>query len=282
MQVRGAGTGVAPATGPVKRGSVVSIFSSKGGTGKTFLVTNLAAALSERSGKDTAIVDLELEMGDVFAYYGEDSRQTVQDMLAVGDMTEPEEIKAAGKRLGQHLWAYGVAAEPGSHGVAGEAIGKVLRAVRGTFDYTVVDASANYSDAALASFDVAEAVYLITGLDIVGVRHLSVALNTLMTLGLPRERFRIVLNRADSKVGLEAEEVERALKVEVDARIPSSRLVPLSLNHGRPVYLAEPKSPVAKAIGSLADRIMESARQDASSPTPDSGKHRKPGLFKRG
>jgi pilus assembly protein CpaE len=175
-----------------------------------------------------------------------------------------------------------VAAEPGSHGVAGEAIGKVLRAIRGTFDYAVVDASANYSDHALASFDVADAVYLITGLDIVGVRHLSLALNTLMTLGLPRERFRIVLNRADSKVGLEAAEVERALKVEVDAHIPSSRLVPLSLNHGRPVYLAEPKSPVAKAIGSLADRIMESARQDASSPTPDSGKHRKPGLFKRG
>jgi pilus assembly protein CpaE len=282
MQVRGAGSGVAPAATPLKRGNVVSIFSSKGGTGKTFLVTNLAAALAERSGQDTAIVDLELEMGDVFSYFGEDSRQTVQDMLAVGHMTEPTEIKAAGKHLGQHLWGYGVAAEPGTHGVAGEAVGKLLRAIRGTFDYTVVDSSANYSDHALASFDVADAVYLVTGLDIVGLRHLSMALHTMDTLGLPRERFRIVLNRADSKVGLDAEEVERVLKVEVDARIPSSRLVPLSLNHGKPVYLSEPKSGVAKAIGSLANRIIESTKPDEATLTPDSGKHRKPGLFKRG
>jgi pilus assembly protein CpaE len=282
MQVRGSGSGLTTVETPLRRGTVVSIFSSKGGTGKTFLVANLAAALAERSGQDTAIVDLELEMGDVFSYFGEDSRQTVQDMLAVGHMTNPDEIKAAGKRLGDHLWAYGVAAEPGTHGVPGEAIGKMLRAVRGTFGYTVVDSSANYSDHALASFDVADAVYLITGLDIVGVRHLSMALQTMLTLGLPRERFRIVLNRSDSKVGLEAGEVEKVLKVEVDARIPSSRLVPLSLNLGRPVYLAEPKSPVAKAIGSLADRIIESARRDESTPAPDTGKHRKPGLFRRG
>jgi pilus assembly protein CpaE len=174
-----------------------------------------------------------------------------------------------------------VAPDPGAHGVPGEAVGKLLRALRGTFAYTVVDSSADYSDHTLASFDAADAVYLITGLDIVGVRHLSLALNTLTSLGVPRERFRTVLNRADSKVGLDPEEVERVLKIEVDVRIPSSRLVPLSLNHGKPVYLGEPRSPVAKAIGSLADRIIQS-RQDASPSAVDSGKPRKSGLFKRG
>ena len=84
---------------------------------------------------------------------------------------------------------------------AGEAIGKFLRALRNDFPYVVVDASVDYSDSALVCFDLSDAICLVTGLDVVGVKHLSKALDTLLTIGLPRERFRVVLNRADSKVG---------------------------------------------------------------------------------
>jgi pilus assembly protein CpaE len=72
---------------------------------------------------------------------------------------------------------------------------------------------------------------------------------------LPRERFHVVLNRADSKVGLSADEVERIMKLEVDALIPSSRLVPVCLNQGQTVVGAEPKSPVARAVRELAHTI---------------------------
>jgi pilus assembly protein CpaE len=98
-------------------------------------------------------------------------------------------------------------------------------------------------------------ICLVTGLDVVGVKHLSKALDTLLTIGLPRERFRVVLNRADSKVGLDASDVERVMKIQVDAMIPSSRLVPTSLNKGRPVVLDEPQSEVAASITHLAVRF---------------------------
>jgi len=68
-----------------------------------------------------------------------------------------------------------------------------------------------------------------------------------------------VLNRADSKVGLDASDVERVMKVQVDAMIPSSRLVPTSLNKGRPVVLDEPSSEVAVAVRQLAGKFMEGA-----------------------
>ncbi len=125
----------------------------------------------------------------------------------------------------------------------GEAVGKYLRVLRNNFAYVVVDASADYTDLALACFDLSDAICLVTGLDVVGVKHLSKALETLLTIGLPRDRFRIVLNRADSKVGLDAGDVERVMKIQVDTMIPSSRLVPTSLNKGRPVVLEEPNSP---------------------------------------
>jgi pilus assembly protein CpaE len=120
---------------------------------------------------------------------------------------------------------------------------------------------------------------------VVGVKHLSKALDTLLTIGLPRERFRVVLNRADSKVGLDASDVERVMKIRVDAMIPSSRLVPTSLNKGRPVVIEEPGSEVAQAIRSLAQRFAGSADEGGLAPTlvmsAEDKKKKKGGLFAR-
>jgi pilus assembly protein CpaE len=96
---------------------------------------------------------------------------------------------------------------------------------------------------------------------VVGVKHLSKALDTLLTIGLPRERFRVVLNRADSKVGLDAADVERVMKIRVDAMIPSSRLVPTSLNKGRPVVLDDPNSEVSQSVTQLAIRFSGADRE---------------------
>jgi pilus assembly protein CpaE len=253
--VRGAAVGPRTEVDGAK-GTVVSIFSSKGGTGKTFLTANLAVALSVKTGQDTAVLDGDLDMGDVFAYFGRDSNRTLPDLLAVGSLSERESILAAGTHLHEHLWGFAATLEPGAEPVSGEAMAGVIRTLRRNFAYTVVDASANYSDEALATFDVSDAIVLVTGLDIVGLRHLSSALRTLLSLGVPRDRFRIALNRADSRVGLDADEVGRVMKLRIDTMIPSSRDVPVSLNAGKPVYLSHPKSPVVKALGAFADQII--------------------------
>jgi pilus assembly protein CpaE len=99
------------------------------------------------------------------------------------------------------------------------------------------------------------------------VKHLGKALDTLLQIGLPRDRFRVVLNRADSKVGLDASDVERVMKVQVDAMIPSSRLVPTSLNKGRPVVLDEPSSEVAVAVRQLAGKFVEATSGAEGGPS---------------
>jgi pilus assembly protein CpaE len=238
------------------RGHILSVFSSKGGTGKTFLTTNLATAMAELTGQDTAVVDLDIDMGDVFTYFGREPTATIQDLMALGEGGDPHAIRAAGVQLGDHIWAYGAPPDPAAEAPAGEAVGKFLRALRSNFPYLVVDASVDYSDSALVCFDLSDAICLVTGLDVVGVKHLSKALDTLLSIGLPRDRFHVVLNRADSKVGLDATDVERVMKIQVDAMIPSSRLVPTSLNKGRPVVLDEPTSEVAVSIRQLAAKFV--------------------------
>jgi pilus assembly protein CpaE len=242
-------------TARVRRGHIISVFSSKGGSGKTFLTTNLAVAIAQVTGEDVAVVDLDVDMGDVFTYFGREPSASITDLMALGEGGTSDEIRSVGVEVAPHTWSFGAPPDPAAEAPAGEAVGKFLRAIRSEFDYVVVDASVDYSDSALVCFDLSDMICLVTGLDVVGVKHLSKALDTLLTIGLPRERFRVVLNRADSKVGLDASDVERVMKIQVDAMIPSSRLVPTSLNKGRPVVLDEPTAEVSQSITSLAVRF---------------------------
>jgi len=237
------------------RGHIISVFSSKGGSGKTFLTTNLATAMADMTQQDTAVVDLDVDMGDVFTYFGREPSASVHDLMELGEGANSDRIREVAVEVAPHTWAFGAPPDPAAEAPAGEAIGKFLRAIRNDFAYVVVDASVDYSDSALVCFDLSDMICLVTALDVVGVKHLSKALDTLLTIGLPRERFRVVLNRADSKVGLDAGDVERVMKISVDAMLPSSRLVPTSLNKGRPVVLDEPSSEISQSIRHLAERF---------------------------
>jgi len=240
----------------VQSGRVISVFSSKGGAGKTFLASNLAVAASQMLDHEVALVDLELGMGDVFSYFGMEAQHSFQDLLALGSDADRETIHKIGSRLSNNLVGFGSSSDPSIHPPTSDAVSRSLQALRETFGHVVLDMSPEYSDMGLAALDSSDVICLITQLDVVGVKHLAKALETLSTIGVPHEKFRIVLNRADSKVGIEASDVERVLKIKVDALVPSSRLVPASLNNGKPVVLAEPKSDVSRSIRSFADQLF--------------------------
>ena len=248
-----------PGTTKVK-GTMVSVFSSKGGTGKTFLTVNLATALAEMTKQDVAFLDLEFGVGDSFSYFGKEPSRPLQDLVSIGDLEGKAEVKTLGTQLLGTLWGFGAAPDPSAAPLSGEAVGKVARSLRSTFDYLVVDGTAEYTDPVLAALDLSDEICLITGLDVVGVRHLLLAMHTLLSLGYSRERFRIVLNRADSKVGLSPQDVERVTKIKIDAMLPSSRLVPTSLNQGKPVVVSQPQSEVAKAVRKLAAKVAPDSR----------------------
>jgi pilus assembly protein CpaE len=237
-------------------GRVISVFSSKGGAGKTFLASNLAVAASQMLDHEVALVDLELGMGDVFSYFGMEPQRSFQDLLALGSDADRETIHKIGSRLGNNLLGFGSSPDPSTQQAASDAVSRCLQSLREIFGHVIVDLSPDYSDMCLVALESSDLICLITQLDVVGVKHLAKALETLSSIGVPHEKFRIVLNRADSKVGIEASDVEKVLKIKVDALVPSSRLVPASLNDGKPVLLAEPKSDVARSIQSFADQLF--------------------------
>ena len=100
--------------------------------------------------------------------------------MALGEGASHEQVRGVGQQVGDHLWAFGAPIDPAAEAPAGESIGKFLRAIRNDFPHVVVDASVDYSDSALVCFDLSDIICLVTGLDVVGVKHLGKALDTLL------------------------------------------------------------------------------------------------------
>jgi pilus assembly protein CpaE len=236
-------------------GVVVSVFSTKGGTGKTFLSCNLAAALADKLGGSVALLDLDHDLGDVFAYFNAEPRRALPDLVTLPEGADADEIVQLGTPLEGNVVGFGSPPDPRAQPFGADAVARMIRTLREAFPFVVIDSSTEYTDHVLAAFDASDVVCFITGLDVIGVRHLSLGIQTLETLGIPRERYRVVLNRADSKVDLTATEIERILGIKVDARIPSSPLVPRSINHGRLVWFDSPRSDVAKSITQFAEAL---------------------------
>lgn len=238
----------------VGEGKVVTVFSAKGGVGKTTLSTNLATYLAS-TGARTLLVDLDLMFGDVAISLQLVPAGSVIDLVPMTghlDRAGLQSVVVRHEPSGLDVVAAPV--DPGdAERIPAQVVLELLRVARTTYDYVLVDTPPSFTEHALASFDVSDLVLLIATLDIPAVKNLRIAMNTLDALGAPQENSCVVLNRADLKVGLGTEEVEAALKQRIAGEIPNSLSVPTSINRGVPVILDEPRSGVALAIRQFAD-----------------------------
>src|SRR3954451_25010997 len=123
----------------VRRGHIISVFSSKGGSGKTFLTTNLAVAIAQVTGEDVAVVDLDVDMGDVFTYFGREPSASITDLMALGEGGSSNDIRSVGVEVAAHPLAFRAPADPWAGGPCRRGGRKVLPRDPSEFDYVVVD-----------------------------------------------------------------------------------------------------------------------------------------------
>jgi pilus assembly protein CpaE len=150
------------------------------------------------------------------------------------------------------------------------------------FDYVVVDTPPAFDDQVMAAFDASDVIFLIATLDIPALKNLKLTLETLELLDYPRERWNVILNRSDSKVGLSISEVEKTLGTPIRAQIPSSRDVPSTINRGVPIALDDPKHPVSLAIREIARQSLGAFGDPAESIPSDLRSDRRSFLRKKG
>ena len=265
-----AGSGHSADAGPPeRRGRVVTVFSAKGGCGKTTLSTNLAASLADGGRRQVCLVDLDLAFGDVAIALQLFPTHTIADAVALGNTLDFTGLRALLTDHSPGLTCLVAPVDPGSaSSIPADLVSRILELLRDHFDYVVVDTPPAFDDQVLAAFDVSDVVALIATLDIPALKNLKLTLETLELLNYPRERWRVVLNRADSKVGLASGEVEKTLKTTIASEIPSSRDVPAAINRGVPIVLDDPRHTVSQAIRAFAERYVVVAPSAAAASIP--------------
>jgi len=248
-----------------KRGRVVTVFSAKGGCGKTTLSTNLAAAIAESGRGSVVLVDLDLAFGDVAIALQLFPTHTIADAVPLGEDLDGQALVSLLTHHRSGLQALVAPLEPSAAEKIDTAlVVHILDLLREEFDYVIVDTPPALDDHVLAAFDRSDVVALLATLDIPALKNLKLTLETLDLIGFSRDRLKIVLNRSDSKVGLALAEVEKTLKAPIVTQIPSSRDVPASTNRGVALVSDDPKHPVSVAIrGFLDDYVANPAGDDA-------------------
>ena len=254
---------------PATRGRVVTVFSAKGGCGKTTLVTNLAAVLADRGRRQVCIVDLDLAFGDVAIAMQLFPAHTIADAVPLNGAIDTTAVAAMLTHHSAGLSAIVSPTEPSAaETIHATLISHLLGVLRNDFDYVIVDTPPNFDDQVLAALDVSDLIALIVTPDVPALKNLKITLETLIELSYSRDKFRLVLNRSDAKVGISHAEVEKTAGLTLAAAIPSSRDVPATINRGVPIVQDDPKHPVSQAIRRFAEREVISLGLSSASPAP--------------
>ena len=244
-------------------GRVITVFSTKGGAGKSVVATNLAVVLARRTDRPVVIVDADLQFGDVAVMLKLSPQYTVVD--AVGSLDKLD-LPLLRSLLVEHQPS-GVLVLPGplepafADQIGATEMVRIVEMLRTFCSYVVIDTPAYFNDVVLGLIEVSDDVLLVAGMDIPNIKNVKIGLQTLRLLNTPMSKIRLILNRSNSKVKLDVGEVERTLGIQAECLIPSDIVVPQSVNKGEPVVLTAPRSGVAQAMGQLAD-LFVSAQSD--------------------
>ena len=240
-----------------RRGRIVTVFSPKGGTGKTVTATNLACTFAKYEGKNTLLLDLDLQFGDAAIMLGLEPEKTIYDLVVAPGELDSEKLAGYTTKHPCGLDILPAPLRPEDAELVTESkITRLLEVARECYDVIVVDTSPFFHGPMLATLDRTDELLVLCGLDVPTLKNVRLALQTLELLSFPSSRIRYVLNRANTKVGLSKREVEGALKVAVQVEVPSDRMVPISVNRGAPAVLSEPGSDFAKSLNALAKTVM--------------------------
>jgi pilus assembly protein CpaE len=237
-------------------GLVVTVFSPKGGAGKTVVSTNLAVALNAGGAHRVCLVDLDLQFGDVAITVGlAPSRSMIDAVDQDRSLDGDQRVNALITPWQAGLDCVLAPIDPaGADRISVPLVAEVIASLKARYDYVVIDTPPQLSEVVLEALDASDYHVLVTTPEIPSVKNLRLTLDVLDLLAYTSVRREIVLNRFDPKAGLSPEDAAAAIGSAVTAIIPASPEVSASVNVGVSLSLSDPKHPVSVAVREFADR----------------------------
>ncbi len=251
---------VAGGNGAGPGGRVVAVFSPKGGVGRTTVSVNVAVAAAKELGQRVVVMDGSFQFGDVGVLLNLSPKSnSIADLIPVLEAGEVDSIETF---VMEHTSGISVLLAPPSPEMAetitATSVRQVLEALRRSHDLVVVDCTAFFNDTTLAILDEADVILTMLSLEITSIKNMRLFLEVADQLGYVGDKIRLVLNRADSSLGIRVADVEQSIGRKIDETIVSDgRSVVYALNRGIPFFISNREAQVSQDILRLARSLVE-------------------------
>ena len=251
---------------PVTQGRIIVVFSGKGGIGKSLLAVNLAAALAKDAPGRTALVDLDLQFGDLGVLLGLESGRNVYQVVEAFPNVDADFIEALmPKGPGGFNVLLGPQSPEFADLVTAEHARTILTILQSNYNQVVVDTSSHLGEVTLEALERADQIVVMVDLSLPAVKEAKLALRVFQRLGITHDRIKVVLNHAESNSGITSAQVESSLEIKIAARIPSDvKTVLKSVQRAEPFVSLLPKAEISQRVRELAISLLPLHAADAS------------------
>lgn len=238
-------------------GKVITVFSTKGGIGKTTIATNLAVALAARTGANVGVIDADLQFGDMALFLNVMPRATIADLVKDIDGLDAKLLDSYMVKYNDQVSLLPAPLRPEqAETISGSHLANIIKTMRASYKYVIIDTVPSFNDAMLTVLDAADQVLVVSAMDLPTIKNVKLCLEIMETLGYTDEKIKLILNRANSDSGMDIAEVEESLHHSFTATLPSDgKIVVGSVNRGVPFVVSHPDAAVSQSIFQLVRYI---------------------------
>lgn len=263
-------------------GKVISVYSTKGGVGKTTLAVNLASYLASERRQTTCLIDLDLQFGDTSVLLSLIPRRTISDL--VNEQTLDKETLLS--YLLNHPCGLKVLPAPlrpeFAEYVTAEHVGRVVALCREIFDYVVLDLPASFQDTVLTALDLSDRILMMGAMDMSTLKNVKLGLEVMSRLGYPEDKVLLMVNRASYEYGIKFKDLQPAMGRPVDFYLSAEdSIIMTAANRGIPFVLDQANSRLTKRISDLADAVCGEGKHETVAEAVAQSGSGGGGLFRR-
>ncbi len=240
---------------------VIFFYSGKGGVGKSLIAANLAVSMAKETKARVALVDLDLQFGDIGVLLNLDHSQGITDLVENIEHMDPDFIREV---MVEGPFGVKVLLSPISPELADlvtvDHIRKIFAEMRKIFDFIIVDSGTHLGEINLEVLDHADRIVVVTSLSIPAIKDTKLALKIFDSLSVSPDRVILLLNKSDAHSEFNKESVEANLRFPITAQIPNdAKLVINSINRGNPFVTTHPESEISQRIRELVGKMLPTA-----------------------
>lgn len=240
------------------KAKTITLFGTKGGVGKTTIALNTAISIAKKTGEKVAIIDLDLQFGDISLLSNINPRKTIVDVLE--DLSNFDE-EVLDEYMNEYIAGIKILSSPikpeQAEYIMAEHLEKILDILKQEYQYIVIDTSTNFDDVTLTALDKSDVILLVSTMDLHSIKNVKLGLEIMESLNYSEKKVKLVINKATQKYGIKYQDLIDALDKEVSILVPyDNKTVITSINKGYPFMRHRKNGKIYKSIKKLTNAII--------------------------